>query len=374
MAASALTGAFQSAFAYFVPQGGPDTSVVGVKAGDVAKSNGDFVLTPQREFVYCGIDFVGGARQISAAMQAGSILAHGSTPLAAVAGAIVPFGLLITGPMGMFASAKWIIPDGHNDLKAANQELLDAGADSEKISEAKHAITMARLGLANLYSLFAMSAVQTAAGIGIVLSSETAKVLHYAPLLTGSAATITNGVLGGLLGGVYVVRGAVMLGRTIKGYGHVRKFKKGYKDSLQSLDKAVGFAKEQMQKGDAYIGRRIDLSCLNKGDLDSTLNNQSDKIDFLKRVDKALYTQILKHRVGIIVASAMILGGITAIALTILTGGIAPIIIGLASAIFFMSMEYIFLTYDSSKVFEKLRDYLYKPSAELLALEANSSQ
>lgn len=292
-------------------------------------------------------------------MQAGSILAHGSTALAAVAGAIVPFGLLITGPMGMFASAKWIIPDGHKDLKAANQEIVDADKNPEKITEAKHAITMARLGLANLYSLFAMSAVQTAAGIGIVLSS---------------AATITNGVLGGLLGGVYVVRGAVMLGRTIKGYGHVREFKKGYKDSLQSLDKAVGFAKEQMQKGDAYIGRRIDLSCLNEGDLNPILSKTVDKIKFLQRVDKALYTQILKHRVGIIVASAMILGGITAIALTILTGGIAPIIIGLASAIFFMSMEYIFLTYDSSKVFEKLRDYLYKPTAELLALEANSSQ
>lgn len=54
MAALALTDAFRSAFAFVSPsyQVLADSDK-GAKeaASDVAKSNGDFVLTPQREFV-----------------------------------------------------------------------------------------------------------------------------------------------------------------------------------------------------------------------------------------------------------------------------------------------------------------------------------
>jgi hypothetical protein len=85
-----------------------------------------------------------------------------------------------------------------------------------------------------------------------------------------------------------------------------------------------------------------------------------ERLDYLKGTDKGIYTKELEQKMAMAIATAMIIGGVLAIVLlSIFTCGTAPIVIGLVSAIFFMSMEYAFLTYDSSRLFEWLRDRLY---------------
>lgn len=65
------------------------------------------------------------------------------------------------------------------------------------------------------------------------------------------------------------------------------------------------------------------------------------------------------------IAAAMIIGGVLTIVLAAISGvGLAAIGISLAAAIFFFLMESVYSTYDSSFVFQKLRDFFYERSNE----------
>lgn len=364
----------------------------------IQKGNADFNLTPGRTFVYCSIDGIGGLRQTSTAAQSISLLSHASSNASNITGAAIPFGLLITGLLSMGTAAFWTLPDSSQALTEAQKELeaaekaLETATDKEEskkvVMEAKHAVEISRLGLANHSLYFSMGASQTASGIVSMLSPETAHVLHYSPILTGHAANIAGLATGVALGAIYVARGGVMLTRAVKSYCLVRdfhdEFKKGFENSgskgqTDGIHAATGFMEKAKVKGQPYLDRRIDQSCLRKTDEKGNYlgtytekgfqnpegeitkySSDSEKIEYLKRVDKGIYTEKLKHEVAITIAIAMIIGGVLAIVLSVMTGGIAALIIGLVSAIFFMSMEYIFMTYDSSSLFEWLRDRLYK--------------
>jgi hypothetical protein len=351
----------------------PQTSPVSTVAQNaLQKGNADFTLTPGRSFIYCLIDGVGGLRQTAAATEAFSkifpVLSMATGP-AAVA---ILFGLLFTGLFTMATAAAWTIPDANKALTAANKELAEAQPGA--VDEAKQAVEIAQLGLANHSLYFSMGAAQVVSGITGLFSGSAAQILHYAPLLTGISATVTNLIAGVALGGIYVVRGCVMVTKAIKSYliaGH-------FHEELIGADDRLQFMAEAEKKGSSYMDRRVDSSCLvensrtytadgfkdEKGNI--TPYSAQEKKDYLLRVDKGVFTEQLKHKIAIVIAVAMIVGGILAIVVSAATGGLPLIIIALASAIFFMSMEYIFMTYDSSSLFEGLRDRLYTANSAFL--------
>lgn len=363
-------------------------SAIGQKSLE-AQGNGDFVLTPARSRFYCAVDGVGGVRQVAATTQASAMLAtHSTSAVSRIAGAVIPFGLLITGPLVMGSVVKWTLPDAYKALKDAKQELIEAGDDAEKVKEAEHAVSIAKLGVANHYLCFGMGATQTAAGAAMMMTPEVAHTLHYAPVLTGAAANTALAVTNVALGLAYTVRGAVMLYRTGKAYKPVKKISKQFNKALESNPKqALELLKKEEGKGATYFERRVDpnslevkdengnvtgkytadgLVCLNGKVIDNSVKAKSE---YLRRVDKGIHVQLAKHRVALIIGAAMVIGGITAIALTFITGGLAPLVIGLVSAIFFICMEYLFFVYDSTALFDKLCDRTYTPHPALANLE-----
>jgi len=362
---------------------------------EAEKTNGDMVLTPGRTGVYCFIDGTGGMRQVSSAVENVVKLTSHAQGVSHIASVGTPIGLLITGPLCMATAAAWTLPDAVKTLKAAKEELntleLDELVDQNTqkvIQDAKNAIQLAELGVANQSFYFTMGASQTASGIVGVLSGEAPHLFHYAPVLTGHAASTASMASGAVLGAIYVARGSIMFAKAVKGYRMVDQFHKEFTENYEKgIEEAIGFMQETENLGKGYLERRVDPSCLEIKDEEGKViwkytatgkeianqkiaYTEEEKVDYLKAVDKGIYTEKLKHRISMIIATAMIFGGILAIiAACVFTGGIALLVIGLASAIFFMSVEYIFLTYDSSSLFEKLRNRLYSEPEWLKSLE-----
>lgn len=348
----------------------------------IQNGNGDFNHDAIRTPIYMAIDFIGGGRQLAASIQAASLLFHSSTGLSAAAGAAIPIGLLTTGVGSAATALLWTIPDALDNLGSANKELFCTPiANIEEVEEAKKAVEIARLGLANHSLYFSMGAAQIASGAVAMCTAPIAHVFHYTPVLMGTSATIATTVTGVALGAIYTARGAVMMARAVKSYLIVDEFHNAFKRSSQSegdkVAQALTFMQDEEAKGATYLDRRVNPTCLRgknvKGEeiaytakgiiaKDGTLKpyTSAEKQEYLVRVDKGIYTEKLKLKVSMTIAAAMIIGGVLAIVLTAVTGGIAPLIIGLVSAIFFMSMEYIFMAYDSTGIFDILRDSLYE--------------
>lgn len=365
----------------FIPSDGSsdnDVLIQQVVLSAIQDGNGDFNHGVIRTPTYMLIDFVGGGRQLSALVQTISQLSHASLGLSAAAGAAIPIGLFITGFGSAATALFWTIPDAIDNLNSASKELFSAN-NLPVETDAKLAVEIARLGLANHSLYFSMGIAQIAAGAVEMCSAPIAHVFHYTPVLTGTAGTVATVVTGVALGAIYTARGAVMMTRAIKSYQIVGEFHARFKSSFENSDNrvvnALVFMKEEESKGATYLNRRINPSCLRGEDpsgkeiaytangIQTTNGIQkytpAQEKEYLMRVDKGIYTEKLKLKISMTIAAAMIIGGILAIVLTAVTGGIAPLIIGLVSAIFFMSMEYIFMTYDSTGIFDTLRDYLY---------------
>jgi hypothetical protein len=384
------------------------------------QSSADLVLTTNREYTYMLVDALGTGGQAATII---SLLSSAATIATAVADVFIPVRFLVTGALGTATGTAWTVPDAQKGLEAAKAELKDAGTDFAATVEAKKAVEMAELGVTNqqLYRLMGLG--QIAAGsIGICSSTH----LGFSPILTGQAASVSGSVAGAALGAVYVVRGMVMLNRSLQNYRMVNSFHNYFMLGSETLDKGISLMKKVESRGGSFMDRRIDSSCLtekskdgntierytsggiikvtrtlsscdekdiseykrrfaSKADLNvmstdgkviigqytpkgffkittKTTEYKTDeaKKDYLARVDKGIYTEELKHKVAAIIAAAMIIGGIIAIITSVfLTGGLSFVILGVASAVFFASMESIFLTYDSSSIFKKVRDRLY---------------
>lgn len=334
------------------------------------KNNGDLNLTPIREPVYMGADGVGGFRQVCTIAQAGAQLAHASPIISGIANAAISIGLCLTGTVCMLTAAVWTIPDAYKSYEAVSNEYeltqqppqeedeTEAAARELAYEEAKKALPIAKLGLANQGLYFTMGAAQVAAGVIDLCSPATAQVLHYTPAMTGTAAGTAAMASGIALGAIYVVRGGIMMAKAIQSSRIVHAFEDELKaEAGKSIQDAVNFMKKAETQGDAFLGRRLDMECLKGAKTD---------IEYLKAADKAIYTEKLKHKIAKIIATAMIIGGILAIAASCLCPGTLPLIaIMLISAVFFLSVESVFLTYDSSKIFIWLRNHLYEESPYL---------
>ena len=136
---------------------------------------------------------------------------------------------------------------------------------------------------------------------------------------------------------------------------------------------------EELEKDPDAFGRKVDASCLTgvENGVTKTYSASSlkeatpaQKLQYLALVDKGIYTQRLKQKLSMSIGVAMFIAGALTIVVTVMSGGIAPVIIALASAIFFILMEGFFWTYDSSSAFEWFRDKLYTESQFIADLRA----
>jgi|GEM_PF-7009351 len=203
--------------------------------------------------------------------------------------------------------------------------------------------------------------------------------------ITFAGLKIIEAVSSVAFGIILLIRGKSLVKRGSENYHIAHEFHNAFRQT----DNPIAFMKnaEEIDKvGPGYLMRRVNSTCLehldNKGNtwrcmangmqmikegkkeiangkiVDLT-NDKSYQVEYLKRVDKAIFTEELKHYLTLIIAWSMIIGGIaTIVAACMLTGGL-PLYITLASAVFFILMEVFFLTYDSSYLFNKLRDLCY---------------
>jgi hypothetical protein len=203
--------------------------------------------------------------------------------------------------------------------------------------------------------------------------------------ITFAGLKIIEAVSSVAFGIILLIRGKSLVKRGSENYRIANDFHNAFRQTADP----IAFMKdaEEIDKvGPGYLMRRVNSTCLehldNKGNtwrcmangmqmikngkkeiangkiVDLT-NNKSYQVEYLKRVDKGIFTEELKHYLTLIIAWSMIIGGIATIAAAcIFTGGL-PLYITLASAVFFVLMEIFFLTYDSSFLFDHLRDACY---------------
>lgn len=129
----------------------------------------------------------------------------------------------------------------------------------------------------------------------------------------------------------------------------------------------------QIEEGTIYTayGKLDENDTLTSYDSNTQVYNLKDRVEYLKAIDKGIYTEQLKHKLGKVIGIAMIIGAVlTIIAACVFTGGLAPLIVGLVACIIFALMEYVFYVYDNSEAFEKYRDSHYKVSTWLQPLIA----
>lgn len=343
------------------------------------KGNADFDLTATKTAVYLTVDIVGGSRQVCAATEAGATLA-GSALAAAGAATAVALGLLFTGVLSAGTAVAWSLPKAYQDLKEAKVELANV-TEKPAIEEAQQAVQSAKLGVANHCLYFTMGLAQITVGIIAMLCEGAAHLLHYAAVLKGAAAAIATAIAGIILGAVYAIRGAVMGIRAYMNYSRAKAFHEEFAKSFNNdnpiKNAALFMMTAEIKRGENYLSRRMDLSVLD-GIEAKTANytEQAQQLEYLKQVDKGIYTEELDQKVAMGIAAAMFIGGVLAIVLSVLSGGIAIPIIAAVSAAFFIGMEYTFVVYDSSDAFENFRDRSYvKPEyirvlEQQLALEA----
>lgn len=377
-------------------------------------SNGEYTLTWYVELGAMLMDLCGVVRQFFEAIVSGKVL-HGasanSASNVALTGVGAPALLISAGVIGICISIPILKESGEELAKAIKEEQaavnflhesfshtpqgftgvykqLDISPKvQETLKEGHRAVELANLSLAINSLMLTMSSAQIAMGVTTLLATK-----H---VLTGLAGF--TGVVGATaaLNTVYVGRGLVMLTKTHKMFKIVSDFQKELginefdKETFKgTLDEKIDILKLADKKSEGYLARRIDQSCLIVGNKQYTPtgvktwnserkkfeNKQSyteeEKFTYLECVRKGIFSMKMKTVVSGIIGFAMVLGGLTGLAIGIalcyFTGGLAvPVLLiaitklSLASSIFFIVMEAVYLKYDSSWAFKTARDILY---------------
>jgi hypothetical protein len=240
---------------------------------------------------------------------------------------------------------------------------------------------------------------------------------HLAAGLTTPLLHLVAKVSGAAAGAFYFIRGMCIVYRSQKSKEVVDDFQKKFNEAgqiegttKQKIANVMFFMKQEedfangLEKvkdegvdnlGTEYLNRRFSTAFLTKieegtiytayGKMDENEKlssydsnrkeyNLKDRIEYLKAVDKGIFSEQLKHKLGKVIGIAMIVAAVlTILAVCVVTGPFAPLIIGLVACIIFAVMEYAFYKYDNSEAFEQWRDSKYVMSDWLqkLVIEAN---
>lgn len=275
-------------------------------------------------------------------------------------------------------------------LKKMRGENIDSATLAKMKEEAAEAIKIAALSVKSHYLYAVMGMGQTGLATVSMLSDVGAKAFHYTPVLTGTVGTVAGAVGSMVLGGIYLWRGKVMHQRAKKSYTLVKDFRREF-NQLKNINEAMGFLQKAEKRDvlDGNLTRRVNAACLttprgtytahgflSKDERLIPYENDTQRVEYLSRVDKGIFTNELKQETALKISKAMMFGGALALIAGIIAIGllfsnpagivmallIAIAAIGLISAVFFCGVEYIFLVNDSSKLFTIYRDYKYKPA------------
>ena len=330
--------------------------------------------TRVQEGVWLTVDGLGTFRNICSGLgSAAEIVGSTAAKVASVAaGGIIPITFMLGGLLVLGSAAIDGIPKAVKECRGARKdfEAAETLGDSEKMKLAEEGATVAALGLTNSSLFGLMGAGMVQCGVVTLMSPVGAHLFGFAPLVTGGAATAS----GGALGAVYAVRGAIVVGRSVYNLQYLNQFENDFKASLnlkgetkEDIEESVNHAIERIENigtGTNALGRRIGEN-IPKLEKNASVGN---KIRYLEAVDKGIQEKKLQQILGLIIGVAMILGGLAAIAAVFVCAPATIAIISLVSAVFFVAMESVYGTYDSSYLFGKLRDKLYTPSSEIAAL------
>jgi|GEM_PF-2593592 len=329
--------------------------------------------TLSQEGLVLTIDGIGTKRNICTAIGSGAEIANTSAKMVSViAGGIVPIFQIIGGLIYVASAAAHTIPNAHAEYNGARLEYSAAALshNPRKMQLAAEGIAVARMGLTNQYLYGTVGSSMTSCGVLTLMSPTGAGLFGFTPVVAAGAAASA----GAALGGVYAVRGAVVIGRSLYNLKYLNQFEKELKENLKlngstkhSLESSIDNTIQMIKK----IGLETHALKRRIGDTAQLGSNAGldEKIRYLEAVDKGLHEKKLQQKLNLIIGIAMFLGGLAAITAIILSGGLAIPIIALVSAVFFTAMEGIFLAYDSSRLFEKLRKKLYTPSKEIESLK-----
>jgi hypothetical protein len=313
------------------------------------------------------------AKSVESSFENGSRVEEVSSEMAdAVSlGSIFP-ALETVGGLFMLGSAIHdTIPEAHREYTLASEEKTRAIANQRlnpttegeigiKLAEERH--DLAKFGLANQYLYGTVGTGLISAGICGFLSPHGAESIGFHPLVTQPAALIA----GGVLGGVYVIRGSVVIGRSIYHLKVLDQFEKDFQKSLvssgrtrQGLEQAVNKTVQMIERigiGSSALARRAGSHL---PALDGSLKG---KVKFLQAVDKGVHAKKLQQKLNIGYGAMMILGGLASIAAAIFTFGAAPFALLIVAAVFFALMELFHASFEIKPLFEKLQSALYTPS------------
>jgi hypothetical protein len=226
-----------------------------------------------------------------------------------------------------------------------------------ELGEEQRVLKIATLGMVNQSLLFTMGLGQAATGVVEMIAAPPA-AFNITPVLTGAAANTAILATSVALSAIYLLRGATMVFRAKKNLDAINELADGL-HAKGTLQEAIDYMKGIEAKGHDYMKRRMDVTCL-KGKSANACTTDVEKKEYLGLVDKAIYSQALKHKVAMCIGFAMIIGAVLGIiAANLATGGVPLLLVSLGSALFFLAVEIPFLVYDSPKCFEKYRDFFY---------------
>ncbi len=214
-----------------------------------------------------------------------------------------------------------------------------------------------------------MGAATTACGVVSMMSPAVANLMHFHPILTGSAA-VTAGVATNVgLGAIYGIRGGIILARAGYNLHYINEFQSSFDSqghkikNENTLNDAINWLNAQRYDKDgketASFKRRVGEKCPQKVTIESTLDK---KIEYLAAVDKGIHTKKMQQILSIIIGISMVIGGGLLIASCFFCAPLTLVILTIIMGVFFATMESVYLHFDSSFLFGKLNDFLYRES------------
>jgi hypothetical protein len=284
--------------------------------------------------------------------------------------AATSFMFLITGILTIAIAIAKVIPLGYQGLKDSAKELTEALASGvkERIGDAVDAHREAQLCFANFIGILFMGAGQIFVGAtGICTTPILTKCLHIASFSSASLQATLIAAANGFLGAIYMVRGTIQCYRAFKNFKRINCFDNAFKQSLnsKSLAQPIAFLNKERKIGDVYWSRRVDTSSVKVDEL-SENPTDAEKIEYLKQIDKAIFSIKLKNRISMFTAVAMIIAGIISVILSCTPCGFLTLLIfSLICSGAFVSMEYVFLPSDVNAIYEWLLNRRYVQSHEL---------
>ncbi|MBX9923491.1 MAG: hypothetical protein K2Y01_05215 [Rhabdochlamydiaceae bacterium] len=273
---------------------------------------------------------------------------------------------------------------------------LEFRKDKDILSSDKQAqIAQKKAYLATLTEIYwahmiRIGSLQIAIGITSMLTygSTFAHFVHQAGCIAASTGMVVAQVLGGALGITYILRGGALIYRSRQNRKLAHELRSQieiiYKDESKQPNQKALAIKELLETycatSDDNINflkslvdtkiteQQITAAQAKTSSLDN-ITTQDELSNYVTILNRGLHKEIVTFEVGESLGWAMLLGGTLTLIATFASSGTSLAITTLISSIVFLYLEGTFALYDSSDLFDKYQNDLYKQPGWLLARE-----